>query len=291
MRYPALAILAAALALGIALPAHAVGRLVDLQIVDRATGETLTPILHDGEWWIAGRPGARYGVVLRGTDQRTVSVLSVDGVNAITGETAGWNQSGYVVHPRRRYEVDGWRKSNSQIAAFEFTALPDSYAARTGRPANVGVIGIATFTERPRPPIVDLRQFSPSRAERPSGEATRAPEPQPSVPPPPSASAAMPFRDTVDAASKARADDEAAKPSSLARSERLGTGHGAIEDSTIVDVVFLRAQSTPNEVVTIHYDRLENLVAMGIVPSQPMPPIAANPFPRNGRFVADPPPR
>ncbi len=289
MRHPAL-ILAAALALGTTPTAHAVGRLVDLQIVDRATGETLTPILHDGEWWIAGRPGARYGVTLRSNGRRNLVVLSIDGVNAISGDTAGWDQTGYVVDSHERYEVDGWRKSNRQIAAFEFTALPDSYAARTGRPGNVGVIGIATFVERRRAaPIARRDEVVPTDSRR-----AAEPVPPPSIPAPapsaiPSGAMAESPRAAVDAAAKAQADD-VAKPA-LVQRERLGTGHGAIENSTLVDVAFERAQSTPNEVVTIHYDRIENLIAMGIVPASSLPPIAANPFPKNGRFVADPPPR
>jgi hypothetical protein len=134
--------------------AHAIGRLIDVQVVDRDSGETLTPIPWRGEWWIAGRPGARYAVTLvnRGA-QRMLGVLAVDGVNAITGDTASWSQSGYVLGPYERSQVAGWRKSMDRIAAFEFTALPDSYAAQTGRPANVGVIGVAVFNERRRPPI------------------------------------------------------------------------------------------------------------------------------------------
>ncbi len=78
-RRPLLTVLAAALAACSTLPpvtAQAVGRLVDVRIVDRETGETLTPIQHDGAWWIAGRPGARYGVTLLSrSPQRLLSVV------------------------------------------------------------------------------------------------------------------------------------------------------------------------------------------------------------------------
>ena len=62
-------------------------------------------------------------------------------------------------------EIDGWRKSMDEVAAFYFTALPDSYAARTGRPDNVGVIGVALFREEP--------VFAPV-LERESGNAADA---------------------------------------------------------------------------------------------------------------------
>jgi hypothetical protein len=48
--------------------------------------------------------------------------------------------------------VDGWRKSLERTAAFYFTALGDSYAARTGRPEDVGVIGVALFRRKAEPP-------------------------------------------------------------------------------------------------------------------------------------------
>ena len=271
MRTKTVTLIASALLLVTTGPAHAVGRLVDVQLVDRATGETLTPIRHDGEWWVAGRPGARYGVaLLNRTGQRTLNVVSVDGVNAISGDTAAWDQTGYVVGPYQRTQVDGWRKDVNRIAAFEFTALPDSYAARTGRPANVGVIGVAIFDEKPRPAPVARPSVAPGEADRASLQPAEAPASLASVTPNPN-------------------DDRAL------RRESLGTGHGGIEQSSIRTVGFDRAQRIPNEVVTIHYDRAENLIAMGIMPPPYTPPIASsatpNPFPNSGRFVADPPPR
>lgn len=102
-----------------------------------------------GTTYVAGEPNERYSVVLRNnTRERVLVVLSVDGVNAITGQTAGSSQQGYVLGPYERTEVSGWRKSMQGVARFYFTSLPDSYAARTGRPDNVGVIGVAVFKER-----------------------------------------------------------------------------------------------------------------------------------------------
>ncbi|MBL0163667.1 MAG: hypothetical protein IPP82_08530 [Xanthomonadales bacterium] len=87
-------------------------------------------------------------------------VLSVDGVNAVSGETASANQSGYVLDAWESTEINGWRKNLDEVAQFNFTSLPDSYAAQTGRPANVGVIGVAVFTER------DDRWIAQQRIER-----------------------------------------------------------------------------------------------------------------------------
>jgi hypothetical protein len=54
-------------------------------------------------------------------------------VNVVSGETADPGQTGYVLAGNGAYDVLGWRKSLAQTAAFYFSALPDSYAARAGR--------------------------------------------------------------------------------------------------------------------------------------------------------------
>src|SRR3546814_3906476 len=67
------------------------------------------------------------------SDVCSSDLLSVDGVNAVTGEDADPSQAGYVLAPWQSTEIDGWRKSLDEVARFRFTDLPDSYAARTGR--------------------------------------------------------------------------------------------------------------------------------------------------------------
>jgi hypothetical protein len=132
---------------------------MQISVVDRGTGAELPLYFHRGEYWVAGRPGARYAIRARNAmGERVMAVMSVDGVNVVTGETAGVGQNGYVYGPRERSDITGWRKSDSQIAAFEFAAAGNSYASRTGRPDDVGVIGVAMFRERvaepPAPPPV-----------------------------------------------------------------------------------------------------------------------------------------
>ena len=67
----------------------------------------------------------------------------------------------------------------------------------------------------------------------------------------------------------------------------LGTGHGRSEESSVTYTNFERATSSPAEVVTIHYDTYENLVAQGVIVN---PPVYARPAPTPfpGQFVPDP---
>src|SRR5450631_1635922 len=66
--------------------------LASVDVVDRSTGERLPVYWHDGQRWIAGTPGHRYAVSLRNeTPGRILGVISVDGINAVNGETAAWN--------------------------------------------------------------------------------------------------------------------------------------------------------------------------------------------------------
>lgn len=275
-----------ALAFATAVPAYA-APLVQLTIVDRDSGQTLETYQRHGKTYVAGTPGHRYAIRLQNrSGGRVMTVLSVDGVNAVTGETAGVDQNGYVLGPWQSTEVLGWRKSLDEIAQFNFTALPDSYAAQTGRPANVGVIGVAVFTEREQ--VIAYRDESKRH-------------PQPALPPPPmgqadSESAAEPMASAADAAAPTASGNAMRESSgargrtqSLAKAERLGTGHGSREDSRVTTTTFERSSSRPAQQISIGYDSYRNLVARGIISTRPIAATEPNPFP-NG-FVADPPRR
>jgi hypothetical protein len=268
----------AALLAGTSLGAHALGRLADVSIVDCATGAVLTPHFYRGEYWIAGAPGARYSIEVHNRlGERILAVTAVDGVNVISGDTASWEQTGYVFGAGEGYRIDGWRRSDAEVAAFEFTAAPASYAARTGRPANVGVIGVALFRERIAPPVIAF-------ASTP-GPVSMAPTPSPAVPMGEAAAEAAAAPESAPSA--ARSMDFAARAQSL---PQLGTGYGQREYSYVAHTGFERLQAAPNEVIRIRYDSLANLIAMGVLP-QPRTWPAPNPFPEAPpmHYAPDPP--
>jgi hypothetical protein len=279
--------LATAALLAAALPAHAVGRLADIQVVDRDSGETLTVYRHQGEHWVAGRPGARYAVSVRNaTPGRVLGVVSVDGVNVISGETAAWQQTGYVLSPWQQHAITGWRKSDAEVAAFHFTASSASYAERTGRPAHVGVIGVAVFREKPLPPPPPAVLPWPSQRES-SGAESRSSAPASA------ADATAEAQAGNSDAPRERAESLAARrmaPAAPLPAPRLGTGHGERESSHISHTTFERRSERPDELIRIRYDSRENLIAMGIIPTRAVPP-RPNPFPAGQQPGYAPDPR
>lgn len=166
------AVVAAATLLACA-PAFA-QRLADISVYDRSEGRWLKVYRHEGRAYVAGSPGHEYQIrVTNRLSEDLLAVVSVDGVNVITGQSAHPSQSGYVISPRAPVEIQGWRKNLSQTAAFYFTALPDSYAARTGRPEDVGVIGVALFRRKHEPqPITPSISDSPAAARAESSIGT-----------------------------------------------------------------------------------------------------------------------
>ncbi len=212
-------------------PVLAAGQLADVEIHDRLTGRTLPVYESAGHWFVAGSTGNEYEVTIRnraGAD--LLAVVSVDGINVVSGETAAAAQSGYVIDRGRSVSIAGWRKSMDKVAAFYFTDLGDSYAARTGRPDNVGVIGVALFRRKPDP-VVGLEQ---PRARAEAGAA----------------------------------NDSAQRSAPATAEKKIGTGHGRSETAPARYVDFERQSDQPAEIIAIHYDTYANLVARGVIHAQ-----------------------
>lgn len=287
---PALALLAASLLCSS--PAHA-APVADVQIVDRSTGQRLPMYYHRGEYWVAGQPGSTYAVDIKNRSRsRILAVLSIDGINAITGQAAAAvPDDGYVLAGRQQWAIQGWRKSDQQVAAFYFSHSEDSYAARTGRPRDIGVIGVAVFREReplPQPSIA--RNSATQKSTAPAAQASSADMAAPAMPsasvqPPPAAPAAS----AAPNASVAAESRQATAPAPVA--PRLGTGHGQLERSVTQTTAFDSASSSPAQIIRIRYDSYANLVAQGIIraptpQTQPVP----RPFPASAPgYVPDPP--
>ncbi len=304
------------------LPAHALGKLATINVIDRNTGQSLPVHYYRGEYWVAGTPGNKYAIEINNKQSaRVLAVTSVDGVNVVTGQTASLVQSGYVFSAWQNYEITGWRKSDSAVAAFEFTASPNSYAEQTGRPRDVGVIGVAIFKEKVAELSRDYSHSSPrhSSSQRPSAQSPVAEQSAASAPPAPTATPAPAPQSARAGASTGAADSSSAKESKSAsagsRAEaaadqsqekstnrssalagamsppaaKLGTGHGERENSQVSRTSFERASDQPAEIIRIRYDNYSNLVAMGVIQPNRTSPRRPDPFPDSqAGYVPDP---
>ena len=266
------ALITAALLIGYAGPAAAVGNLADVSVYDRAENRILPVYFHEGRYYVAGKPGNEYQVNIRNNlAGEVLGVIAVDGVNAVSGEDANWSQTGYVLSPYSSFGVKGWRKSLQRTAAFFFTELEKSYAARTGRPDNVGVIGVAVFRKKAEPAVGINRYFERKRqaaADAPASEAQDS------------------AKNEVGQAGRLEADAVRSAPAPAPEpGAKLGTGHGQTETSVVRYANFERASSSPDEVITIYYDSYRNLVAQGVIRDATR---LARPNPFPGPFVPDP---
>ncbi len=124
------------------------GGAVTISVRD-ANGDPLEAV-HVGErTFVVGQAGQRYSIVLQNhTSHRFEAVGTVDGLDVINGKPGTFDNRGYVLLPFATLEIEGFRTSTAAVAAFRFASVADSYAAQTGSARNVGVIGIAFFTER-----------------------------------------------------------------------------------------------------------------------------------------------
>lgn len=242
------------------LPSASAEDIANLELYDVTAHRVLPIYEYHGRSYVAGEPGHRYELHIRNrSSTRVLAVTSVDGVNVLNGKTAAEHQSGYVIDPYDQVTIEGWRKSLDEVATFYFTTLADSYAARTARPDNVGVIGVALFRER----RICCPHFNDDSA------LSRE-----------SAPAAVESRGKADSRDEKQASARRANPS-------IGTGHGDARYSAAEYVDFQRASSTPDETLVIYYDSRANLIAKGVLPARErFADDLPNAFP--DRFVPDP---
>jgi hypothetical protein len=205
-----------------------------------------------GRRFVLGGVGERYAIrIVNPTARRVEAVVSVDGLDAIDGKPASFAKRGYLIAPFGEVTVDGWRTSLDSVAAFRFSSVASSYAARTGTDRNVGVIGVALFRERPVAP----RPMPP--------EVARA---APGAPPPAArSSAAAPPSAAGAARAESKAADAEQRSDAPAESRPgLGTEFGEQHDSYATEVPFERASSRPDALTELRYDDRRGLVARGI---------------------------
>ena len=103
-----------------------------------------------GRRLVSGEKNSTYSIVVRNRSKSTLEIVaSVDGLDVKDGKTASFTKRGYLVDPGKSLEIDGFRTSYDSVAQFKFSSVSNSYAnLRHGDTRNVGVVGIAVFTQK-----------------------------------------------------------------------------------------------------------------------------------------------
>lgn len=116
-------------------------------------GRPLNEYYSRGRTYVEAIQGAEYELRLRNNSVDRVAVaLSVDGLNTIDARhTSAWNASKWVLEPYQTITISGWQMSSERARRFYFTNERDSYGAKLGQTANLGVIAAVFFRERSRP--------------------------------------------------------------------------------------------------------------------------------------------
>ena len=121
-------------------------------------GRAFKEYAHKGQSVIEARHGSNYSVKIKNDNShRVMAVLSVDGLDVISGKPAEDVNKGYIIDAYSYVEIKGYRISDANSAAFIFSSKGQSYVANTkGTARNCGVIGVRVFKEKekPAPPMV-----------------------------------------------------------------------------------------------------------------------------------------
>lgn len=215
----------------------------DVQVI--VDGRPLDEFAARGRTYVEALEGREYQLRVRNPYPHRVAVaLSVDGLNTIDAKhTTAYDASKWVIEPYGTINISGWQVSTSRARHFYFTTERDSYGAKLGQTANLGVISAVFFRERqPR-----LIRITPPK------------EPKPYE------------RDGVDSGRGADA------PAGTARNEARSKSFPSVDDESAAtgigrsvgnDVWFVSMdlESRPMSEVTIRYEYYQALVRLGIYP-------------------------
>lgn len=245
-------------------------------------GDPLRVYWHRGQRFVLGDAGDRYNVrVSNYSSERVEAVVSVDGRDAVSGDSGDYvRHRGYLVPAHGSVLIEGFRQSLDQVAAFRFTDPSDSYAARMGSPENVGVVGVAVFSERPEPVVRRRwRPPPPPMVDRDDdrARASGAPEPRHAAP---KAGAADASPSTKSAPAPSASRSESARPRAYrydydyrdddydrwsGQRNNLGTRYGESTYSPVGTTRFVRDNPTvPASILRVRYDDAAGLAARGI---------------------------
>jgi len=115
----------------------------------QVNGRACKEYTHKGMSFIEARHGTNYTVKIKNDNPyRVMAVLSVDGLDVVTGKPAEETNTGYIIDAYNSLDIKGYRISDDNSASFIFTSKGKSYVQQAKSNAtNAGVIGLRTYKE------------------------------------------------------------------------------------------------------------------------------------------------
>ena len=228
-------------------PERAIRPYTNFEIEVLVNGRPLAEYYARGRTYVEALQGAEYELRLRNSSPDRVAVaLSVDGLNTIDARhTSAWNASKWVIEPYQTITIGGWQMSSDRARRFYFTNERDSYGAKLGQTADLGVISAVFFRERPRVTLVTPR-YPTTREERGPDES-------------------MSTQKAPKGRGESARDNRAVAPVPDDEYAATGIGRSVRHDVRWVD---MDLDSRAAAEVTIRYEYYSALLKLGIVPRQ-----------------------
>ena len=235
-------------------------------------GRPLENLFARGRWYVEAMRGAEYELRIRNPYAVRVAVaLSVDGLNTIDARrTTRWDSSKWVIEPYQSITIRGWQMSSERARRFYFTHERDSYAARLGRPSDLGTISAVFYRERtPAPPYITRRQRPyPSEAPEAREEAGQAGALGQTDSMSKERAANAPLSRSAPNASASRRRGTVVAPER--EDEYAATGIGRSETHEVTRI-HLDLDPRPASEVSIRYEYRDALVRLGVLPRHTPP--------------------
>jgi hypothetical protein len=220
----------------------------NFQLTVLVDGRPLAQYYARGKTYIEALKGSEYELqITNPTPDRVAVALSVDGLNTIDARhTSAWNSSKWVIEPYQTITIGGWQMSTERARRFYFTSERDSYGAKLGQTANLGIISAVIFRERGRMITVN----PPRPIYRDNREKSQRDE---SAAPSANSQSADSSRKSKGAIPPVPDDDYAA----------TGIGRSVRNDVRWID---MELESQPAAELTIRYEYYAALLKLGVMP-------------------------
>src|SRR5664279_2357017 len=229
-----------------------------------------------GTVYVEALKGRDYALRLSNpTGTRVAVALSVDGLNTIDAKhTSSRDARKWVLAPYETVVIPGWQVNNATSRKFVFTGERGSYGAALGKTEDLGIIEAVFYRERPPYRSGRWNEKQEDRRQKDREISLNERERRPDAP----ASGFLQDAAPPAAQAEASAGDQSQKSSSLDSSsagaklsdEYAATGMGN-RTRFGIERVDIDLESEPAAVVRFRYEFRPQLVALGVLPSDPDP--------------------